>query len=40
MESCDVIGRVSKAIGLDGALPDIAGLAWRGIRGYPMTDEH
>lgn len=29
MESCDVIGRVSKAIGLRGALPDIAGLAWR-----------
>jgi hypothetical protein len=29
MESCDVIGRVSKAIGLHGALPDIAGLAWR-----------
>jgi hypothetical protein len=29
MESCDVIGRVSKAVGLRGALPDIAGLAWR-----------
>jgi hypothetical protein len=29
MESCDVIGRVSKAVGLHGALPDIAGLAWR-----------
>ena len=29
MESCDVLGRVSKAIGLRGALPDIAGLAWR-----------
>jgi hypothetical protein len=29
MESCDVIGRVSKAIGLRGTLPDIAGLAWR-----------
>ena len=29
MESCDVIGRVSKGIGLRGALPDIAGLAWR-----------
>jgi hypothetical protein len=29
MQSCDVIGRVSKAIGLPGALPDIAGLAWR-----------
>jgi hypothetical protein len=29
MASCDVIGRVSKGIGLRGALPDIAGLAWR-----------
>jgi hypothetical protein len=29
MQSCDVIGRVSKGIGLRGALPDIAGLAWR-----------
>jgi hypothetical protein len=29
MDSCDVIGRVSKGIGLPGALPDIAGLAWR-----------
>ena len=29
MESCDILGRVSKAIGLRGALPDIAGLAWR-----------
>jgi hypothetical protein len=29
MQSCDVIGRVSKGIGLPGALPDIAGLAWR-----------
>lgn len=29
MESCDVIARVSKGIGLPGALPDIAGLAWR-----------
>jgi hypothetical protein len=27
--SGDVIGRVSKAIGLPGAVPDIAGLAWR-----------
>ena len=27
--SCDVIGRVSKGIGLRGALPDVAGLAWR-----------
>lgn len=29
MQSCDVIGRVSKGIGLRGGLPDIAGLAWR-----------
>jgi hypothetical protein len=29
MQSCDVIGRLSKGIGLRGALPDIAGLAWR-----------
>jgi hypothetical protein len=29
MESCDVIGRVSKGIGLPRTLPDIAGLAWR-----------
>jgi hypothetical protein len=29
MASCDVIGRVSKGIGLPGASPDIAGLAWR-----------
>jgi hypothetical protein len=29
MQSCDVIGRVSKGIGLRGPLPDIAGLAWR-----------
>jgi len=29
MESCDVIARVSKAVGLPGRLPDIAGLAWR-----------
>ena len=29
MGSCDVIGRVSKGIGLRGALPDVAGLAWR-----------
>jgi hypothetical protein len=27
--SCDAIGRVSKAIGLPGAAPDIVGLAWR-----------
>jgi hypothetical protein len=29
MVSCDVVGRVSKGLGLHGALPDIAGLAWR-----------
>jgi hypothetical protein len=29
MRSCDVIARVSKGIGLSGARPDIAGLAWR-----------
>jgi hypothetical protein len=29
MQSCDVIARVSKGIGLPGAMPDIAGLAWR-----------
>jgi hypothetical protein len=29
IQSCDVIGRVSKGVGLRGALPDIAGLAWR-----------
>lgn len=29
METGDVVGRVSKGIGLPGALPDIAGLAWR-----------
>ena len=29
MNSCDVIARVSKAIGLPGDFPDIAGLAWR-----------
>jgi hypothetical protein len=29
MVSCDIIGRVSKGIGLPGAVPDIAGLAWR-----------
>ena len=29
MDTCDVIGRVSKGIGLPGASPDIAGLAWR-----------
>ncbi len=29
MNSCDVIGRVSKGIGLRGGSPDIAGLAWR-----------
>jgi hypothetical protein len=29
MLSCDVVGRVSKGIGVPGARPDIAGLAWR-----------
>lgn len=29
MNSCDVIGRVSRGIGLPGSLPDVAGLAWR-----------
>ncbi len=29
MISGDVLGRVSKGVGLPGALPDIAGLAWR-----------
>jgi hypothetical protein len=29
MLSCAVVGRVSKGLGLRGALPDIAGLAWR-----------
>lgn len=29
MASGDIIGRVSKGVGLPGALPDIAGLAWR-----------
>ena len=33
MESCDILGRVSKAIGLRGALPDIAGL----VRRIPPT---
>lgn len=29
IEDGDVIGRVSKAVGLPGAVPDFAGLAWR-----------
>ncbi len=29
MQSCDVIARVSKGVGLPGSLPDVAGLAWR-----------
>lgn len=29
IESCDVVARVSKGIGLPGSTPDIAGLAWR-----------
>ena len=29
MMSAEVVGRVSKGVGLPGALPDIAGVAWR-----------
>ncbi|OBF40725.1 phosphodiesterase [Mycobacterium sp. ACS1612] len=29
MQSCDVIARVSKGVGLPGAMADVAGLAWR-----------
>jgi hypothetical protein len=29
MQSCDVIARVSKGVGLPGSLPDVAGLAFR-----------
>lgn len=29
IESTDIIGRVSKAVGLPGRLPDLIGLAWR-----------
>src|SRR5436190_23127278 len=29
MVSGEVVGRVSKGVGLPGALPDIAGVAWR-----------
>jgi hypothetical protein len=29
IESADVLGRVSKAVGTPGALPDLIGLAWR-----------
>jgi hypothetical protein len=29
MQSCDVIGRISKGVGMPGAMADIAGLAWR-----------
>nr|WP_225952313.1 phosphodiesterase [Mycobacterium sp. OAS707] len=29
MQSCDIIGRVSKGVGLPGAMADVAGLAWR-----------
>jgi hypothetical protein len=29
VESGDIIGRISKGVGLAGSLPDIAGLAWR-----------
>lgn len=29
IRSCEIVGRVSKGIGLPGSLPDIVGLAWR-----------
>jgi hypothetical protein len=29
MASCDVVGRVSKAVGMPDAIPDFVGLAWR-----------
>jgi hypothetical protein len=29
IESGDIVGRISKGVGLPGSLPDIAGLAWR-----------
>ncbi len=29
MESADILGRVSKAVGVPGSLPDLIGLAWR-----------
>lgn len=29
MQSCDVLARVSKGVGLPGPAPDVAGLAWR-----------
>jgi hypothetical protein len=29
VESSDIVGRISKAVGTPGALPDAAGLAWR-----------
>ena len=29
IESADVLGRISKAVGLPGGLPDLMGLAWR-----------
>jgi hypothetical protein len=29
VESGDIVGRISKAVGTPGALPDVAGLAWR-----------
>lgn len=29
MQSCDVVGRISKAIGMPGAVPDLVGVAWR-----------
>jgi hypothetical protein len=33
VESSEIVGRVSKAAGAPGSLPDIAGLAWR----FPLT---
>ena len=29
LQSAEVLGRVSKAVGIPGALPDLIGLAWR-----------
>jgi hypothetical protein len=33
---------ISEAAGIDQAqaVELVSGLAWRGIRGYPLTDEH
>ena len=35
-----VLARGRRQITQDDAAALIAGLAWRGIRGYPMTDDH